>query len=100
MNIIVFEPYMQQYSKEIEGTTDSMKLVVGGELEVISLNDSYLLVCNKDGISLRLRQNNHRDNMVGIFFVAKNIDGKIVGLEKLEARKFTSKRFVFNNNLI
>ena len=100
MNIVIFEPYRQQYQKEIEGTLDSMKLIVGGELDIISLQDSYLIVCNKNGISLRLRQNNHRDNMVGIFFVAKKLDGMIIGLEKKEARKFTAKNFIFNKNLI
>lgn len=100
MNIVIFEPHRPQYSKEIEGTLDSMKLIVGGEIEIINLKDQYLLIYNKDGISLRLRQNDHRDNMVGIFFIAKSSDGKIEGLEKKEAKKFASKNFVFNKNLI
>ena len=100
MNIIVFEPYVKQYLKDIEDNIDSMKLIVGGEIEIIHLKDNHVLVYNKNGLALRLQQNNHKDNMVGIFFIAKNLNGKIVGLDKKEASRFTSKSFVFNNNLL
>lgn len=93
MNIIVFEPDKKQYIQDIDGSLESMEKVVEGEIEIIQLKDYFLLICNKDGIALRLKQNNHKDNMVGVFFLAKSFDGNVVELSIKEAKRIVSKKF-------
>lgn len=100
MDIIVFEPYTKQYLKSINGSIASMELIVGGEIEINGLKENYVLVSNRRGILLRLRQNNHKPNIVGTFFIAKTQGENIIGLETAEVKRFTSNRFVFNKNLI
>lgn len=74
MNVLVVEPDIYPYEKEINGLRD-MQEIVGGHIQAIyPFREEVALVCNEDGIGLQLEFNRmipERDygGIFGTFFV-------------------------------
>ena len=63
---------------EIEDTLEAMQAVVGGLIEIVTLDDGYLAVVNEDGLFLGLEQNGP---FSGVWFICRcGPEGEIVGL--------------------
>ena len=49
MRVIVKEVGKTPVVKDIENTLDALKSLVGGYIEVVTLDDNILLICNEEG---------------------------------------------------
>ena len=68
MNVLVVEPEMAPYEKEINGLTE-MQGVVGGLIEVIyPFEDPVVVVCNDMGLILNLPFNRSMEGGYGAIF--------------------------------
>lgn len=68
MKILVVEPGKHPYEKEIEGTLKEMQKIVGGRIQALyPFRDEAGVVCNDDGISLRMPFNRKIDEECYIF---------------------------------
>lgn len=79
MKILVVEPDMQPYVKEIDGSLKSMQRIVDGFIEIVApYDDKVVLVCNEEGklmdmpanAILRDMQGMPYDVIYGTFFLA------------------------------
>jgi hypothetical protein len=100
--VLVFEPGHKPYIEEINGTLQSMRNLITGEIltansPVVKLAfkpfkiDTFTVVYCENGIELRLKQNTHADNMVGTFFIMKQVDNETVSLSPDEIETISSK---------
>ena len=83
---LVKEPGKRAVLKEIEGDLTSMQVLVGGWIEIVTINDdpSIILICNEEGKLEGLEPNFsfRGDLIVGTVFFARGDDeGDIIGLE-------------------
>ena len=58
MNVLVVEPMKKPYTKEIDGSLESMQELVGGTIQAVyPFVDQVALVCNDEGKLLGLTPN-------------------------------------------
>ena len=73
MKILIVEPGKHPYEKEIEGTLKEMQEIVGGPIQAIyPFRDKVGVVCNDEGLMLRMPFNRKVDEdcyIFGTFFV-------------------------------
>ena len=73
MKILVIEPGKHPYEKEISGTLKEMQEIVGGPIQAIyPFRDKVGVVCNDEGLLLRMPFNRKVDEdcyIFGTFFV-------------------------------
>ena len=86
IKVLVKEPNKIAVLKEIEGDLKTMQAIVGGYIEIVTINDDLgiLLICNEEGKLEGLEANFpfRGDSFVGtVFFARGNDEGEIVGLE-------------------
>ena len=102
VKIIVFEPGIKPYLSEINGSLQGFRETIKGknndfseaikldfkEIEVENLEKDVLIqmVFSENGISLRMKQNSHTENVMGTFIVVKSEENQFVGLEKQEIK--------------
>lgn len=86
IKVLVKEPGKPAALKEIDGDLKSMQAIVGGYIEVLTINHNpeILLICNEEGKLNRLHPNFpfRGDLIVGpVCFARGDDEGEIVGLE-------------------
>ena len=87
LKVLVKEPNKPAVLKEIEGDLASMQAIVGGYIEILTINHNpkIPLICNEEGKLEGLEANFsfRNDVIVGTVFFARGRDyeGDIVGLE-------------------
>jgi hypothetical protein len=86
IKVLVKEPNKIAVLKEIEDDLKSMQAIVGGYIEVVTINrdPKILLICNEEGKLKGLKANFsiRGDHVVGTVFFARGDDeGDILGLE-------------------
>ena len=86
IKVLIKEPGKPAAFKEIEGDLKSMQAVVGGCIEIVTINynPEILLICNEEGKLDDLDDNFpfRGDFIVGTAFFARGDDeGDIIGLE-------------------
>lgn len=78
MKILVLEPRKTPYTKEIDGSLQSMQEIVGGYIEVAydsAIKDDAVIICNEEGKLIGLEENRiitngrHMDVICGTCFV-------------------------------
>lgn len=76
IKVVMVEPLKRPYVAEIENSLAGMQSVVNGYIEVITLEENVILVCNEEGKLLDLPNNRSLGNdiLVGTFFVAGSND--------------------------
>jgi hypothetical protein len=101
--IVVVEPKKLPYKKVIQNDLDSMKEIVGGWIEHISIasrpNGSRIgIILNEEGKLIGLPPNriiegrNGADVFVGTFFItAHNLEGDTISLTEKEAEEYISR---------
>lgn len=92
IKILVVEPLKEPYPAEIENTLTSLQKVVGGLIEVVSLEDGVDLVCNDEAKLLGMPGNRslYNDIVAGTFFItASNDDGEFVSLPEDKMHQYT-----------
>ena len=98
MNVLVVEPRMQPYEKEVPDELESLQAIVGGHIQAIyPFEDHVALVCNEDGIGLQLEFNRmiperQYGGVFGTFFICA-IDGENFASLTSEQMKTYKKRF-------
>jgi len=93
IKVVVVEAGHVPYVKEIEHTLDAMQEIVGGYIETVTFTrrGRYKIICNEDGLRLRLRLNRlvNENKLVGTFFITRYNDaGECLGLTDEEADAF------------
>lgn len=70
--MLVVEPGKHPYMKRIEHTLEAMQKAVGGYIEVVSLDDSNVIILNEEGKLMGLEGNRALggDILVGSFLIA------------------------------
>ena len=88
------EPGKPAYETEIENTLEAEQKAVGGYIEVVSLGNDKLLICNEEG-KLNGMQGNRRigkDIIAGPFFIVGEDGDEFRSLTDEEAKE-SLKRF-------
>lgn len=77
MRVLIKEVGKMPQVKQIENTLDTLKSLVGGYIEVVSMEDNILLICNEEGKIQGLKPNFNMgyDTIVGTA-VFVSYDGK------------------------
>lgn len=98
MRILVIEPLKPPYSKDICGSLEEMKAIVGGYIQAIyPFDDPIALVCNEDGKLIGLPQNRllfdregcAYDIICGTFFLAGLGEEDFISLTDDELERYS-----------
>jgi hypothetical protein len=94
IQVLVVDPEKGPYVKEVENDLESAQEIVGGYIEAIELEKGYILICNEEGIRLRLPSNFHfKDGeLLGTcFFTKKDVLGDLISLDDEEVKYLQQK---------
>ena len=83
MKILIVEPNKEPYESLLENKLEAMQKIVGGNIEVVNLDQNTALVCNEEGKLDGLEGNRRVDHDViaGTFFiVGDNNEGEFISL--------------------
>ncbi len=75
IKVLVVEPQIQPYIKEVEKDYRAMQAIVGGPIEYAYLSDDAHIYCNAEGKLLGLEWNRkleNRDIIAGTFFICSD----------------------------
>ena len=76
MRVIIKHPEHDPYVADIPNTLDALQGQVGGYIEVVSMKN-YVVICNEEGILLKLPYNftlNNRHHFFGTVIIAGTAD--------------------------
>lgn len=92
--MLVVEPGKHPYMKRIEHTLEAMQKAVGGYIEVVSLDDSNVIILNEEGKLMGLEGNRALggDILVGSFLIA-GTDGENFASLPRESMELYKERF-------
>ena len=95
MNVLVVEPGIMPYEKEINGL-EEMQAVVGGYIEAIyPYEDMVAIVCNEEGLINDLPFNRSMDGgyggVFGTFFVCGLTEGSFGSLSPAQVKHFKDR---------
>lgn len=57
ISVIIKEPGKKAYAKEIPNTLESLKEIVGGHIESVTVSSDMVIICNEEGLYLNLPYN-------------------------------------------
>lgn len=99
MRILVVEPTKDPYVKEIDGSLERMRAIVGGYIQAVEPfeDPNVLLVCNEDGKILGLPENRFLrdkdgrpyDIVRGTFFLAQSSGERLCSLADKHIQTYT-----------
>ena len=99
MRILVVEPTKDPYVKEIDGSLERMRAIVGGYIQAVEPfeDPNVLLVCNEDGKILGLPENRFLrdkdgrpyDIVRGTFFLAQSSGESFCSLTDKQIQTYT-----------
>lgn len=98
MNVLVVEPRMLPYEKEVKDELKDLQAIVGGHIQAIyPFKDNVALVCNEDGIGMQLEFNRsiperQYGGIFGTFFIC-GIEGENFSSLTPEQMKTYKARF-------
>jgi hypothetical protein len=92
IRIVIFEPNQNPYISEISGTSESLRNAIseGASIRLAykQTNTSGIVIVHaENGLSLRLKQNSHAEDIVGTFAVCKYVDNELVDFDRGEIEK-------------
>lgn len=92
IKILIVEPTLDPYVKEIENTLEKKQKIVGGLIEFVELEDDIDLICNEKGKIYNLPMNRiiKNDIICGTFIIAGQKNGETVSLTDSQIRKYKS----------
>ena len=87
IKILIVEPCKEPYCCEVENELKSLRGIVGGYLESVTLSNRLTILCNEDGLFLKLPKNNSivrgrtgNVGFVGTYFFAAHKSGEFISL--------------------
>jgi len=91
IKILVVEPNKEPYPLKIECTLENLQNIVGGQIEVVALEENIDLICNDKGKLLNLEMNRaiKNDIICGTFIISGQYKGEIVSLNDKQIEKYT-----------
>lgn len=94
LRVVMVEPGKPAYETEIENTLEAEQKAVGGYIEVLSLDNEKLLICNEEGKLNGMRGNRRigNDVIAGPFFIVGEDGDEFRSLTDEEV-KASLKRF-------
>lgn len=102
LKVIIVEPNQEPRIENIYDTLYHMQKVVGGDIEMIKLDDDTILTCNEEGKLLHLEPNRsiNGDVIVGTFFIARD-DGsdQLQSLTEEQIEKYMSRFMEIENEM-
>lgn len=90
IKILIVEPMMDPYIKEIVNTLEEKQKIVGGLIQFVELEDSVDLILNEEGKTLNLEMNRiiTNDIVCGNFFIAGQRNGESISLTEKQIQKY------------
>jgi Domain of unknown function (DUF3846) len=82
IDVMVFEPGKTGELRTIDDSLESMQKIVGGYIELSVISFHLAVICNEDGLALRLPAN--RWGFVGTFFVVRLKGSEYVSLTETD----------------
>ena len=95
MKILIVEPNKEPYEALLDNKLEAMQKIVGGNIEVVNLDQNTALVCNEEGKLDGLEGNRRvaHDVIAGTFFiVGDNNEGEFISLTDEQISNY-HKRF-------
>ena len=95
MKILIVEPNKEPYEFLLDNKLEAMQKIVGGNIEVVNLDQNTALVCNEEGKLDGLEGNRRvaHDVIAGTFFiVGDNNEGEFISLTDEQISNY-HKRF-------
>ena len=95
MKILIVEPNKEPYESLLDNKLEAMQKIVGGNIEVVNLDQNTALVCNEEGKLDGLEGNRRvaHDVIAGTFFiVGDNNEGEFISLTDEQISNY-HKRF-------
>lgn len=92
IKILIVEPTLDPYVKEIENTLGKKQKIVGGLIEFVELEDDIDLICNEKGKIYNLPMNRiiKNDIICGTFIIAGQKNGESISLKYEQIKKYKS----------
>lgn len=92
IKILIVEPTLDPYVKEIENTLEKKQKIVGGLIEFVELEDDIDLICNEKGKIYNLPMNRiiKNDIICGTFIIAGQKNGESISLKDEQIKKYKS----------
>lgn len=84
MNILICEPNVPPYLKQINGKYQELQTIIGDDIKALPLNHpSIIVMCNKGSFQKEVNSEHYRFNIPGTFI--------FLGCEKDRLRSLTEK---------
>lgn len=92
IKILIVEPTLDPYVKEIENTLEKKQKIVGGLIEFVEIEDDIDLICNEKGKIYNLPMNRiiKNDIICGTFIIAGQKNGESISLKDEQIKKYKS----------
>ena len=92
IKILIVEPTLDPYVKEVENTLEKKQKIVGGLIEFVELEDDIDLICNEKGKIYNLPMNRiiKNDIICGTFIIAGQKNGESISLKDEQIKKYKS----------
>lgn len=92
IKVLIVEPTLDPYVKEIENTLEKKQKIVGGLIEFVELEDDIDLICNEKGKIYNLPMNRiiKNDIICGTFIIAGQKNGESISLKDEQIKKYKS----------
>jgi len=92
IKILIVEPTLDPYVKEIENTLEKKQKIVGGLIEFVELENDIDLIFNEEGKMYNLPMNRiiKNDIICGTFIIAGQKDGESISLKDEQIKKYKS----------
>lgn len=89
IKILIVEPTLDPYVKEVENTLEKKQKIVGGLIEFVELEDDIDLICNEKGKIYNLPMNRiiKNDIICGTFIIAGQKNGESISLKDEQIKK-------------
>lgn len=90
IKILIVEPTLDPYVKEIENTLEKKQKIVGGLIEFVELEDDIDLICNEKGKIYNLPMNRiiKNDIICGTFIITGQHKGDTISLSRKQIKKY------------
>lgn len=92
IKILIVEPTLDPYVKEVENTLEKKQKIVGGLIEFVKLENDIDLICNEKGKIYNLSMNRiiKNDIICGTFIIAGQKNGESISLKDEQIKKYKS----------
>lgn len=91
INVIVWDIAGPPEVRSIPNTLEAMQEIVGGWIQVVTVGNSYILVCNEEGRMMNLPPNPYLPSYVGPVFLCRSEGEEFTGVDEDDIEKYVRR---------